>query len=302
MTAPSQQSSTSAPRIGGGWLWSVRVVVVLSILTIAALVLVSSPSASDRGVALLLASVLSFPYLWILVRLRGKAWQKGLALSVVIAASIFLVGVLLPTTIDPCFSNPSSPSLSPLKGLFALLQVVLVPLAIKANYVLQRATHGGPALGREILKRALYVGLPLLVLGLIVLPNLVGSRIAALGISRVGHLRTIHTAEETYRATYKKGYSLTLKALSPPPNGAPASPTAAGLMDDVLASGQKAGYTYTYAAGPANSAGEITTYTVTAVPGNPACAEGRYFTDETGIIRQTLENRPATAQDAPIAE
>jgi hypothetical protein len=156
---------------------------------------------------------------------------------------------------------------------------------------------------RVLLNRALrLVPYPVvLVLAAVQMPSIFPPRIRPGQASAVGCLRTINTAEETYRATYKKGYSLTLKVLGPPPSGAPASPAAAGLIDDVLASGRKTGYTFTYTPGPVNSAGQITTYSVTAVPSDPTCTQwGRHFTDETGIIRQTLENRPATAQDPPI--
>jgi len=64
-----------------------------------------------------------------------------------------------------------------------------------------------------------------------------------------------------------------------------------------------AAYTFTYTPGPLNSVGEITTYTLTAVPSDAGCTDwNRNFTEETGLIRWTHENRPATAQDPPISQ
>ncbi len=64
-----------------------------------------------------------------------------------------------------------------------------------------------------------------------------------------------------------------------------------------------AAYTFTYTPGPLNSVGEITTYTLTAVPSDAGCTDcNRNFTEETGLIRWTHKNRPATAQDPPISQ
>jgi hypothetical protein len=117
----------------------------------------------------------------------------------------------------------------------------------------------------------------------------------------VGALRTINTAEITYASTYGRGFAPTLAALGPPAGNAQTSAAAADLIDDVLAHGEKRGYTYAYRPGPRDAKGEITTYTVSARPlkyGEPNARS--YFTDESGVIRQTTDDRPATAQDPPV--
>lgn len=295
------------------WLWTVRILVVGSIVFIVLLIFaglageLSSAPESPWGAlllgALLLALPPALPYLWILVRLGGKARQKGLALSVVIGAWAFLSGVLILgiQTTEPCRIGPLNPLLFPIGGLFASLQIVLVCGAINTSYVLQRVTGGKFMLGREILKRALYVGLPLLLVNLIAVPNLLRSRSAAGQASPVGNLRTINTAEITYASTYNAGYSANLASLAPPASGVQPSLTAAGLIDSVLAGGVKNAYRFEYKPGPAEN-GRIDSYTVTARPIKYAtCGYNSYFTDESGVIRSTGEDRPATAEDLPLA-
>jgi hypothetical protein len=72
---------------------------------------------------------------------------------------------------------------------------------------------------------------------------------------------------------------------------------AAGLIDDVLVGGRKSGYRFDYKPGPVEH-GRIQTYTVTARPIKYGCpGEGSYYSDQTGEIRETTEDRPATAKD-----
>lgn len=119
--------------------------------------------------------------------------------------------------------------------------------------------------------------------------------------SAVGSLRTINTAEITYASTYR-GYSANLAVLGPPPVAKPPTPTAAWLIDDVLAGGVKHGYRFTYKAATPDAKGQITSYTVCAQPiERHEHLRRSFFTDETGVIRQTDEDRCATAQDPPIA-
>lgn len=60
---------------------------------------------------------------------------------------------------------------------------------------------------------------------------------------------------------------------------------------------QSAGYQIQYTAGPVESDGRIRTYSLQARAGNYGFRN--FFTDDSGIVRATVENRPATAQDSP---
>lgn len=116
----------------------------------------------------------------------------------------------------------------------------------------------------------------------------------------VGCLRSINTAEAYYSKEYKKGFSPTLLALGPPPEGAKPASTAAGLLDKSLTSGMRNGYVFTYQPGPADAQGNFTSYTATARPVKWAEGVPSFLTDQTGAILQTEEDRAPTLQDPTI--
>jgi hypothetical protein len=287
-------------RVDKRWLWVVRLLLLIPMILAVSHTIWSfvpglkGPCPDDTRANAVTLVVLAVPFALSEWHLWKRSLKKGLAWAVVTGG--FWFGICVLSTVLDVQTAP--PATTILWGSFALSQGSLVGAAIKTYYSTAREKTD-----RRVLRNRVLLFVPyLLVYGVVSM----GMQVLFPGrmpgqASPVGRLRIINTAEETYRATYKKGYSPTLKALAPPSNGAPASPAAAGLIDDVLASGRKTGYTFTYTPGPVNSAGQITTYSVTAVPSDPTCTQwGRHFTDETGIIRQTLENRPATAQDPPI--
>lgn len=142
-----------------------------------------------------------------------------------------------------------------------------------------------------------------LVLAAIACPGLQRSRIPPNYASAVGTLRTIHTAETTYAETYKRGYSPSLASLGPPPSGGAATASAADLISSDVAGVKKSGYVFDYKPGPADTSGNIKTFTVSARPiqyGTTGCKN--FFTDESGVIRQTDKDRASTAKDPTIAE
>ena len=107
----------------------------------------------------------------------------------------------------------------------------------------------------------------ILIIAAIAIPNLLRSRIAANQASAVGSLRTLNTAEITYSSTYNVGFTADHGLSgSRPTAGANPTSTAAGLIDSVLASGSKSGYSFTYSPGPSDSTGRINTYAFIAVP------------------------------------
>ena len=123
-------------------------------------------------------------------------------------------------------------------------------------------------------------------------------RIASNQASAVGSLRTINTAQITYASTYNAGYSRNLQQLGP---GASApNANRAGLIDEVLASGTKAGYRFVYTPG-AQAAGGVDTYQLFADPIQPGVTGNYYYyTDHSGVIRQNTSQR-AGPNDPPIA-
>jgi hypothetical protein len=112
----------------------------------------------------------------------------------------------------------------------------------------------------------------------------------------LGCVRTINTAALAYKSTYNKSYSLTLAAMGVKP-GSNYSAEAAGLIDESLSGGNKAGYVFNYQPGAKDKSGHITSYTVTARPQRWQKNVVSFFTDQTGVIRWTKEDRAPTAKD-----
>ena len=120
----------------------------------------------------------------------------------------------------------------------------------------------------------------ILIIAAIAIPNLIKSKMAANEASAVGSLRTINTAELTYSSTYGTGFT-TLSTLG-----------ASGIVDNVLSSGTKSGYTLT--ATPVSGSGSGTStnpYLSYQSFGNPISSNTgtRHFcADESGVIRWDL--------------
>jgi type IV pilus assembly protein PilA len=132
----------------------------------------------------------------------------------------------------------------------------------------------------------------ILIIAAIAIPNLLRSKMAANEASAVGSLRTINTASVSFSTTYGN-YPTQLSDLGP--STAPSS-TAADLIDSVLVTGVKTGYTFTYTAGTANQQ-----YTLIAAPTNAGVTGQRYFfTDQSGVIRADTATQ-ATSSSTPIS-
>jgi hypothetical protein len=116
-------------------------------------------------------------------------------------------------------------------------------------------------------------------------------------------LRAILSGIVEYKRTYKT-YPPTLAALGGTPASCArdrdATAAAACLIDDVLASGEKSGYSYRYKAIDTLGNGSFDAFTVNADPlGADQTRQLHYFTDQTGVIRVET-GRPATAASPPI--
>ncbi len=116
----------------------------------------------------------------------------------------------------------------------------------------------------------------------------------------LGGVRTINTAEDYYTRTFGKGYSPDLVSLGQAPLGAVPSAEHAGVVADHLANGRWRNYVFTYKAETARSDGKIGAYTLIARPVKWEKSSASFFTDQTGVIHWTRENRAATAKDPTI--
>ena len=106
--------------------------------------------------------------------------------------------------------------------------------------------------------------------------------------SAISAVRNIVTSQITYSAKTGGGsYATSLTELEN-----------AQLIDSVLGSGTKDGYTFRTTAGSDGS-----TFMVNATPLNRAGTEPRsFYSDETGVIRYTIEDRPAWFRDPPLGQ
>ena len=131
----------------------------------------------------------------------------------------------------------------------------------------------------------------ILIIAAIAIPNLLKSRMAANESSAVGSIRMLNTAEVTYSSGCPNvGFSATIDEL----NTGAICPSGTGIIDNLLATGNKSGYSFTYAAAT-NGAPVNTAYTITAVPQKVGVTGQRgFFSDQTGVIRYTLDGSAPT--------
>ncbi len=101
--------------------------------------------------------------------------------------------------------------------------------------------------------------------------------------SAISSVKNIVTAQLDYSEGSGRGYAMTLVDLG-----------SRGLIDSTLESGVKDGYVFSM-----GSFGNV--FTVGARPMIYASTGTRsFFSDESGVIRYTREERPATAEDKPL--
>ena len=130
----------------------------------------------------------------------------------------------------------------------------------------------------------------ILIIAAIAIPNLMRSKMAANEASAVASLRTINTSSVSYSTTYGP-FPTALSNLAP--SSTPSS-TAADLVDSVLGSGTKSGYTF-------SMTGTGTLYSVNADPVSSSTGQRHFFTDQSLVIRANTSTT-ATVSDNPIGQ
>lgn len=127
----------------------------------------------------------------------------------------------------------------------------------------------------------------------------VNQRIIANDASAVRSMQVINTSCVSYAMAYPHaGFPRSLGQLGLAPSGETGGPEHAGMIDNVLASGGKSGYVFTYSPGAPDAKGRIVTYRISGRSKVFGTTGSRnYSTDQDGVIRATKEDRAATAQD-----
>jgi type IV pilus assembly protein PilA len=146
--------------------------------------------------------------------------------------------------------------------------------------------------GFSLIELLIVVGI-ILIIAAIAIPNLLRAKGAANEASAVASLRTLNTVIVQYSITYGTDPP-SVAALGP---AVPPSSTNADLIDSLLATGVKSGYTITYTAGAGSP---VTSYTSVAVPTSTSTGQRRFYTDQSGVIRATTNGSTPTASSTPI--
>ena len=108
----------------------------------------------------------------------------------------------------------------------------------------------------------------------------------------IAAIRTLHTAQVEFYSRYGR-YAASLTELGPPPSGA-ASPSAADLISNDLAVGEKSGYKLALTATPDG-------YAINADPVAFNSRAGRtFYSDQTLVIRENLGWEPATSNSQEL--
>jgi len=107
----------------------------------------------------------------------------------------------------------------------------------------------------------------------------------------ISAVRSIITWQITYSDTIGQGsYAPSLKTLQDE-----------GLIDDRFGSGTTDWYRYLITAGPPDEQGKITTFSVVASPVEYGVTGwANFYSDESGVIRYTVEDRTAQFKDPPL--
>jgi len=128
----------------------------------------------------------------------------------------------------------------------------------------------------------------ILIIAAIAIPNLLRSKMAANEASAVASLRTLNTSSVAYSTTYGT-YPTALTQFAP---AATPSSTAADLVDSVLATGTKSGYSFTFS-------GNGTIYLIQADPVSTSTGQRHFFTDQSLVIRANTSTT-ANVSSTPI--
>ncbi|MGA8313319.1 MAG: hypothetical protein WB755_25065 [Terriglobales bacterium] len=232
------------------------------------------------------------PLLLIVLYLRSNTPKKGLALSVAMGLTLFLLFYSL-FSIERDWE--SALWIQGSLVLAALSQLILAGAAIRTYYSL-------PKEPRDLHKLlwSLAYGFVLFCLLVTTLPFEDKETIHEKMAER--RLEDIHTAASEYAQLFGGVFPESLGALGLPPSGQKTNCRAAGLLQRRLET--SGGYHIEYHSGPpsttiAGPCGGAKSYTATARPSvYGKTGSLNLYTDEGGVIRCTCEDRPANASDS----
>jgi len=132
----------------------------------------------------------------------------------------------------------------------------------------------------------------ILIIATIALPKLNRARMFAQEAAAINAIKTIHTTQAQYFSQFGR-YAANLTELGPPTSGTP-NASAADLISNDLALGEKSGYKFTLQGGPAG-------YTLNAVPmAFNSTGSRTFFSDQSLVVREHYGPEPATINSKEI--
>ena len=135
----------------------------------------------------------------------------------------------------------------------------------------------------------------ILIIAAIAIPNLIRSKMAANESSAVASLRTINTSQVAYNNTYPGTYG-TLASLGPGgATCATAGSSSACLIDNLLASGTKSGYTFTL-----TGTGSSTNYTSKASPTAANTGTKQFCSDSNLVLYYSTSSTGCSVGTNPL--
>lgn len=127
----------------------------------------------------------------------------------------------------------------------------------------------------------------ILIIVTVALPKLNNATRFAHETAAIKAIQTIHTVQVQFNSQYGR-YATSLTELGPPASGGP-SASAADLIDNTLAQGEKSGYKFTVTGTPGG-------YVINANPVTYGSSGTRtFYSDQSMVIRENYGPEPATA-------
>lgn len=289
------KSETTGYRVNLWWLRIVRTVSLCSLFTILVpwyAVIFRDLNRQNRLDLLspILFCPLWLPYAWVFWGLRSNVTAHTVKKALAVAFGCGSLILVLFSFLLAVTSFDVDRQMAIVYALVVLLQIALLVGTMKAYYSMDREPRD-----LQILATRLWVPVVGIAAVAIILPNLLFYRSRAHDeASAVGSLRTINVAQVEYARTHPdRGFASSLAELGPGSDDP--------LIDSVLANGKKSSYIFTLTAAPPDSHGRIVRYGITARPQHYGKnIKHNFFTDESGVLRFTTENRAATAQDPTL--
>lgn len=230
--------------------------------------------------------LLWLPYFQVFWRLRDISDSERVKKALAQSVAWGLFGALLASSGALSSWSQKDWTMAVIVSTLAILLLLLLGSAIKGYYSMERRR------GDVLILAARLAVIPLIAVPLaIVIPNSSFIAMENHETAAADALRTINTAQAEYAKTHQgKGSAASLEDLGPPPG--------AGLIVGDLANGRKYNYTITLRPAPSDKSGHTPKYALTARPQSYGSFGRRsFFSDESGVIRYTAEDRAPLPQD-----